>query len=401
MIFASSSVPRVAFVHAPLDGPASGGTRYNRKILREAARAGRPLLSLPWSGDASEPPALGTMPLDAVLWDSLFLPWLADPTAWRTEVRHGLLAHYLPFENPLLHAAERRAWHSRFQRVAGRMSFFIATGRGVSRRLAQDLPGIPVTLAEPGVDPEFHAADWPIPHRRAVDPVRLITVANLLPAKRPLELLELLAAGDADWRWLVVGEVGLDPNYAGRFRDCVESLGLSDRVALDGSPMTTPELARALAASDIFLNYSAYESYGMALAEAAAIGLPIVTTRVGEAARLVEDGVTGRVIGVNRPDEFRRALEGLIRDRDLRRRCHAIARSRLPRAWPDTFARISRYLFSEMPAGAAPVPGQRRPSPRHSAPNQESCSETPGQAGHSPSRTTHEKPAGPCKGDGE
>jgi glycosyltransferase involved in cell wall biosynthesis len=72
-----------------------------------------------------------------------------------------------------------------------------------------------------------------------------------------------------------------------------------------------------MASMDLFVSYSAFESYGMALAEAAAMGLPILTTGVGEAERLVK-GNNGLIIPLERPDVFAQAITQLLTDEPYR-----------------------------------------------------------------------------------
>jgi glycosyltransferase involved in cell wall biosynthesis len=144
-----------------------------------------------------------------------------------------------------------------------------------------------------------------------------------LPAKRQRELLEMLACIEADWEWHLAGEAGLDPGYADSLRERIRQLGLTRRVVWHGS-LPPDELAGLMAAMDLFVSYSAFESYGMALAEAAAFGLPILTTDVGEAERLVENGGSrGLVIPVDRADLFEQALTKLLRDGAFRRSLEA------------------------------------------------------------------------------
>ena len=138
------------------------------------------------------------------------------------------------------------------------------------------------------------------------------------------ELLEVLARIDADWEWHLAGEAGLDPDYAEGLRERIRQLGLSHRVVWHGS-LPPDELARQMASMDLFVSNSALESYGMALAEAAAIGLPILATAVGEAERLIVDGKTGLIIPVHEADLFEQALARLLTDRAFRRSLEARA----------------------------------------------------------------------------
>ena len=307
------------FIHPPLDGPVTGGTRYNQRLIHTAQYHGIRLDSVEWQGQVDLPGLLAPFDLgqDLLLWDSLFLRDLADWSGMGLWPRQGLLVHYLPYANPMLDEAERKHWRDQFSRVAQGMRFLLATGAQVADELRQQYPHCAVFLREPQVDPVFR--QWRGRRRALGCPgrVRLITVANLLPGKRQRELLESLARIDADWEWHLAGETGLDPDYAEGLRQRLRQLGLTGRVVWQGV-LSPDELARLMATMDLFVSYSAFESYGMGLAEAAATGLPILSTEVGEARRLVETGKSGLVIPVGRPDDFKRALARMIMDESFR-----------------------------------------------------------------------------------
>ena len=308
------------FIHPPLAGPVTGGTRYNQNLIRAAKRVGIRLDSVEWPGqtDITELLAPFDARHDLLLWDSLFLSDLAEAPDLGGWPRQGLLVHYLPYANPMLDEPERAHGLRQFQRVAQTMRFLVATGARVAEGLRQEFPQCEVFLREPEIDPAFHRWRGRSQVAGLIGPVRLITVANLLPAKRQRELLEVLARIDADWEWHLAGEAGLDPDYAEGLRERIGQLGLAHRVVWHGS-LPPDELARQMASMDLFVSSSAFESYGMALAEAAAVGLTILTTAVGEAERLVVDGKSGLIIPVARFDLFEQALGRLLTDRAFRR----------------------------------------------------------------------------------
>ncbi|WP_434110599.1 glycosyltransferase family 4 protein [Methylocaldum sp. GT1TLB] len=391
---------RLVFIHPPLDACPSGGNVFNRQIIRQARETSFPLEAAEVPPDGAIPylPRNAIILWDSLLLEDLSnypleqfpircqsarqvgRQSLADLSArqrtssegasWRSqdgrlrlgrdcrptffppdtkpytgmknalagdEAVHGLLVHYVPFLNPLLDADRRKEEEDRFERAAERVRFFIATGLSIRCLLERRYPGKPAFLCEPGVDAAFLAARQASGKRSTDQPVQIATVANLLPAKGLTELLEILAGlRQCDWAWHVAGYDRIDPNYAGRFRSRIADLGLQTRIFLHGV-LDTPELARFLGGMDVFAFASRFEAYGMALAEAAAVGLPAVITDVGEASRIVRHGETGFVVPLADREAFRNGLERLLSDRDLRRRYRSRLLRNTPRTWDAAF----------------------------------------------------------------
>jgi glycosyltransferase involved in cell wall biosynthesis len=152
-----------------------------------------------------------------------------------------------------------------------------------------------------------------------------------------LDLLEdLHALAQLPWEWHIAGSGSVDPAFAECLRVRIGEAGLAPRVIFHGV-LDPPGVAALLAASDLFVFPSRYEAYGMAIAEAAAAGVPILTTAVGEAARLVRDGKTGLVLAPDDRAGFRDAVARLLGDAALRERLRATLRTDLVRTWPDAF----------------------------------------------------------------
>jgi glycosyltransferase involved in cell wall biosynthesis len=109
------------------------------------------------------------------------------------------------------------------------------------------------------------------------------------------------------------------------------------------------ELARWYAAADVLVSPSRSEQWGMALNEAAAAGLPIVTTAaVGAARELVEDGVNGFVVEPDDVDGLAAALRRLAADDGFRERAgtrsRELATTHTPEAWAAAVAGLARRL---------------------------------------------------------
>jgi len=81
-----------------------------------------------------------------------------------------------------------------------------------------------------------------------------------------------------------------------------------------------PDLARALASSDVLLNPSVTEAFGNVTLEAMACALPVVAAESTGATNLVHEGETGMLIAASDVDGFADALAAYAADPALRHR---------------------------------------------------------------------------------
>jgi glycosyltransferase involved in cell wall biosynthesis len=85
---------------------------------------------------------------------------------------------------------------------------------------------------------------------------------------------------------------------------------------------------RVAAGFDIFALASHFEGFPVAVMEALALGIPVVSTLVGGVKRAVRDGVEGWVVPVARPDLLAEAIQKLVVDPNERARMSEAARQR-------------------------------------------------------------------------
>ncbi len=90
---------------------------------------------------------------------------------------------------------------------------------------------------------------------------------------------------------------------------------------------TGRSLAEAYASADIFVFPSAFESFGLVILEAMASGLPVVSTRVGGAADMITEGVTGYTIEVGDVDGLVEGVRRLACDPEHLRAAKRAARA--------------------------------------------------------------------------
>jgi len=110
--------------------------------------------------------------------------------------------------------------------------------------------------------------------------------------------------------------VGQGPDEAAT-RELHRRLDLGDRVILTGFRR---DAVRVMAACDAFTLASSWEGLPVALMEATALGLPIVSTAVGGVAEEFTDGVDALLVPPDRPEALADAWERIIADDELRKR---------------------------------------------------------------------------------
>jgi glycosyltransferase involved in cell wall biosynthesis len=115
--------------------------------------------------------------------------------------------------------------------------------------------------------------------------------------------------------------VGADNSPSGRYharlRKLIAELGLSSSARMLG-PLNDDEMPGILSSFDLLVSASRSESFGIAMAEAMAAGVPVVATATEGALEIVEDGVTGLITPIGDPTALAAAIASLLRDEDRR-----------------------------------------------------------------------------------
>jgi len=129
----------------------------------------------------------------------------------------------------------------------------------------------------------------------------------LLPALRSLE------AETRGWRATLAGGGDIE-----RFRRQSVELGLGDKVSFAGW-LSEAEMGALLASADIFVLPSREEAQPIAILEAIARGLPVVSTLVGSIPEQVHDGVSGLLVPAGEVAPLAAALKRLVQNPEERR----------------------------------------------------------------------------------
>jgi phosphatidylinositol alpha-1,6-mannosyltransferase len=184
-------------------------------------------------------------------------------------------------------------------------------------------------IIPPGVDLEAYrpnAGGSEIRERLglAADTPVLFAMQRLSPEKRVevvIESFAIVSRKHPEAR-LVVGGTG--PSLSD-LQALAQKLGLADTVLFTGY-IPDDDLPRYYAACDIFVFHSAYETFGIVLAEAMAAGKPIVSVNHTAIPDVVSDRDTGILVPPFDPAAMARAISELIDDPNERARLGANGR---------------------------------------------------------------------------
>ena len=136
--------------------------------------------------------------------------------------------------------------------------------------------------------------------RAAKEPVTLVTVARLVPKKGIEDAIRAVAALAPKYPTLSFHIVGDGPQRSG-CQTLIEELGVQNQIRLLGQ-QPAEGVKHALKSADIFVapSYTAsdgdIEGIPVAIMEAMASGLPVVSTNHSGIPELVMDGVTGCLV---------------------------------------------------------------------------------------------------------
>jgi D-inositol-3-phosphate glycosyltransferase len=216
-----------------------------------------------------------------------------------------------------------------------------------------ELPSAKAKVIPPGVDLEqFHPMEkakakaelgLPLDERQILFVGRiealkgidtLIRAAHLLAKSSAIPFRVQVIGGDVEESLEQLG------SEMSRLQTLVKSHGLQTRVRFLGSRRQR-ELPTYYAASDVVVMPSYSESFGMVALEAMACGRPVIASRVGGLAYLVQDGLTGFHVQEGNPEEMAERLMSLFSDKPTLEQMGMAARSEAEKySWEGTAIQI-------------------------------------------------------------
>ncbi|HWD76240.1 MAG TPA: glycosyltransferase family 4 protein [Solirubrobacteraceae bacterium] len=307
---------RIAAI-TPVDHPGGAETTLLRLLSRLAARGWHVTLTTPGVGPLrDEALAAGydwrALPLGGLTRRAGGRAILSFPAARRLAREHDVV--YLNGAVcgrllPALPAAPVRVLHvhemvRRVPRFWRRADVVLAASQAAADRFREIDSHVVFGPIDP--DPPTAKAPWPTGNGPVIG-----FVGRIEPRKGPLDLVRAAPAirrGAPGAHLVMVGEdpYGSDPAYT-------EAVLTSPEVEHHPWMDNAPGLMRHL---DVLVLPSYEEPFGTVLAEAMAVGTPVVATRVDGLPEVVRDGVTGRLVAPGDPDGIAAAVLEVLARRD-------------------------------------------------------------------------------------
>ncbi len=208
----------------------------------------------------------------------------------------------------------------------------------------------PVLVVPNGIDP----GDWSVTTSpSSSDTLHIATVMRLAPRKRTLPLVRMInaarrgLAGQVDVTATVVG----DGPMLQRARREAASRGAGDAIRFTGR-LDRAGILDVFSESDIYVQPSVKESFGLAALEARTAGLPVIARSQSGTTQFIHDGVEGLI--VDDDPGMVAAIARLARDRRLLDRITEHNRTVPPvEAWPHVLATVDAAYAT---AGSHPTP---------------------------------------------
>lgn len=262
----------------------SGGNLYNSALIDVLEKAGHQVHRLP-------EPDESVATSDCIFWDTLHLTVLLSSMDNLSGQRHVLLTH-----------ADSEALRMAIPRLAKAGISFLATGKFMIDLLASQ--GIPMEriflLEPPGILRLPETRKWV---RIPGECLSLVMASSLTRDKGLLEFFQLWTnldhpSSDA-LRIDIYGDDRIDESWAARLKALWKQSPWKDLVSFRGL-LSRDEFLTVLQDYDALLSVSPAESYGMAIAEALAAGLPVLARSGGNVNHLIQDRKNGLLFEQNR-----------------------------------------------------------------------------------------------------
>ncbi len=232
----------------------------------------------------------------------------------RANVTSCFMLHHLESLFPEKGKSSEEVFRQKEKTILDWFSAFLVTSDFSKQYLLKNQILQPVIVIPPAVSFPVSASN------NSYEGIEALMVGNLIERKGIREFLESMSQQSSqfphNFSLRILGRTDIDPDYAKACEKIIaENQFLKTRVHLIG-PVPHEKMPECYKNSNLVISPSAMETFGMALQEAIAFGIPVLACKGGYAQYHIENGKTGQLFSsiadltqhlihlVNNPEKF-------------------------------------------------------------------------------------------------
>lgn len=261
----------------------SGGNVYNEKLIRSLRKLGQRIEIIDFDMYRQEVTQAGNAIYGV---DSLFIEDMKVLQGVKKKVFSFFILHHLQSLYPPSRIDGTQYFEKHEKASLQFFDAFLLTSHFTKAYLEEKNISAPMRVVEP-------AADFlPSEVSTLTFPLQALMVANVVERKGILSFLESLSKvqrdGD-DFVIRIIGRTDMETAYFEACQNQLKSAGLQNKIQFVG-PLTHEETLRQYARHHLFISAAQMETYGMAIQEAKAYGLPLLLCEGGNSASHLTEG---------------------------------------------------------------------------------------------------------------
>jgi glycosyltransferase involved in cell wall biosynthesis len=235
---------------------------------------------------------------------------------------HGFDSENVVAEEARFGAVRALAWKWAERRGFAKHRHLVSINPYVKAKIAPDAKGVIHEINNPLDERFFH-----IEHVEDVVP-RVLCVGWISPRKNTLASVRSFAAAVSSGceAKLVIAGTASDPAYLKQVKEAVDGLGIHKNVEFLGH-IDHDRLSKELSRASVFLLPSLQENAPMAIAEAMAVGVPVVTSNRCGMPYMIDHGQSGFLVDPEKSADVAQRLTELLQNPWQRESFGACART--------------------------------------------------------------------------
>ncbi len=263
----------------------SGGNLYNAALIHALSAMGQECSLV----NPAELSALRSTREEYFFWDTLFFDQLSYLLP---KANNWLIVHHLESLYPSEGFSSVQWFEQRERQLLEKFDGFLVSSNFTAKYLEKGgLPRKKIIVVEPALDKKPEITE------RRIENVKALIIANLQERKGIVPFLKNLSDArlPEGLKISIAGSARLEPAYAQRCMELIDHLPMLKKHVQYLGEISPEDVWELYSRANLFISTAFMETYGMAIQEAAAAGLPLLVLNGGNAGNHVFEEKNGVV----------------------------------------------------------------------------------------------------------